>query len=200
MKNSSKASGDIEKPDQILSESSSPSDAAGGKADAVESREQSASKLVDNFALWSGAAGLIPIPVVDLAAIGGLQLQMVRRLSEVYGVPFSENSGKALIASLAGASIPTSSAIGAASVLKAIPFVGTVVSAFALPALSSGATYAIGKAFMLHFASGGTFLDFNPPDYREFIKAQKNMWSSKPTPVPATDDKVAGQQARAPSA
>jgi uncharacterized protein (DUF697 family) len=197
MKNSSKAPGDIEKPDQFVSESSSPSDAAGGKADAVESREQSSSKLVENFALWTGAAGLIPIPVVDLAAIGGLQLQMVRRLSEIYGVPFLENSGKALIASLAGASVPTSSAIGAASVLKAIPFIGTVISALTLPALSSAATYAIGKAFMQHFASGGTFLDFNPPDYQEFIKAQKNMWSSKPTRAPATDEKVTGQQAGA---
>jgi hypothetical protein len=28
-------------------------------------------------------------------------------------------------------------------------------------------------AFIQHFASGGTLLDFNPPDYREFIKAQK---------------------------
>jgi uncharacterized protein (DUF697 family) len=198
MKNNSKASGDIEKPD--ASENSAPSDAAGAKAGAAENREQTASKLVDNFALWAGAAGLIPIPFVDLAAIGGLQLQMVRRLSEIYGVPFSENSGKALIASLAGASIPTSSAIGAASVLKAIPFIGTVVTAFALPALSGGATYAIGKAFMQHFASGGTFLDFNPPDYREFIKAQKNMWSSKAAPAMTTDDKAANQQASAPTA
>jgi uncharacterized protein (DUF697 family) len=198
MKNNSKASDDIEKPD--ASKSSAPSDAAGAKAGAAENREQIASKLVDNFALCAGAAGLIPIPIVDLAAVGGLQLQMVRRLSEIYGVPFSENSGKALIASLAGASIPTSSAIGAASVLKAIPFIGSVVSAFALPALSSGATYAIGKAFMQHFASGGTFLDFNPPDYREFIKAQKNMWSSKAAPAKATDDKGAAQHANAPTA
>ena len=27
--------------------------------------------------------------------------------------------------------------------------------------------------------SGGTLLDFNPPDYREFVKAQKEMWNSR---------------------
>jgi uncharacterized protein (DUF697 family) len=178
-------------------ENSTPSDAAGAKAGAAESREQTASKLIENFSMWAGAAGIIPIPVADLAAIGGLQLQMVRRLSEIYDIPFSANRGKALIASLAGASIPTSSAMGAASVLKAIPLIGTVVSAFALPALSGTATYAIGKAFMQHFASGGTFLDFSPPDYREFIKAQKNMWSSRTTPAKTTDDKAAAQQAGA---
>ena len=75
-----------------------------------EERDQVASKLVDRFSLWSGAAGLIPIPLVDMAAVGGVQLQMLRRLSEIYGVPFSENRGKSIIASLAGAVIPASTA------------------------------------------------------------------------------------------
>jgi hypothetical protein len=69
--------------------------------------------------------------------------------------------------------------MGAASALKAIPVLGTITSAFVMPVLSAGATYAIGKAFIQHFASGGTLLDFNPPDYREFIKAQKEMWESR---------------------
>ena len=193
MKNQLKASDDTAKSGQVAMENAAPSGTA-------ENREQTASKLIDSFSMWAGAAGIIPIPIVDLAAIGGLQLQMVRRLSEIYDVPFSANRGKALIASLAGASIPTSSAMGAASVLKAIPFVGTIISTFALPALSGGATYAIGKAFMQHFASGGTFLDFNPPDYREFIKSQKNMWSSKTAPAKPADDNGAAQQASAPAA
>jgi hypothetical protein len=37
----------------------------------------------------------------------------------------------------------------------------------------------IGKVFIQHFASGGTLLDFNPPDYREFIKAQQERWSRR---------------------
>ena len=138
-----------------------------------------ASKLVNRFAIWSGVAGLIPLPVVDVVAIGGLQLQMLRRISQLYGVPFSENRGKAVIASLAGALIPASSGIGAASALKAVPFLGTLASGFVMPVLSAGATYAIGKAFIEHFSTGGTLLDFNPPDYREFVRAQKEMWDSR---------------------
>ncbi len=145
-------------------------------------REVMASKLVERFALWSGAAGLIPIPVVDALAVGGLQLQLLRRLSQIYGVPFSENRGKALLASLAGAMIPATSGIGAASLLKSVPILGTVAAVFVMPALSAGASYAIGKAFIQHFESGGTLLDFNPPDYREFIKAQKEMWDSRSRP------------------
>lgn len=146
---------------------------------AQENRNEVAAKLVDRFAIWSGVAGLIPVPIVDAVAVGGLQLQMLRRISQIYEVPFSDNRGKALIAALAGAMIPATSGIGAASVLKAVPMVGTIVGGLVMPVLSAGATYAIGKAFIQHFASGGTLLDFNPPDYRDFVKTQKEMWESR---------------------
>lgn len=144
-----------------------------------ERRDKLAGQVIDRFALWSGAAGFIPMPGVDLLAVGGVQVQLLRRLSQIYGVPFSENRGKALIASLAGSAIPATSAAGAASALKVVPIVGTVVSTFIMPVLSAGATYAVGKAFAKHFESGGTLLDFNPPDYRELIKAQKEKWRSR---------------------
>lgn len=145
-----------------------------------EDRDEAASKVVDRFTLWSGAAGLIPVPVVDIVAVGGVQLEMLRRISEIYGVPFSDNRGKSILASLAGSVIPASTAAGGvSSALKAVPGVGTVIAAFTMPVFSAGATYVIGKVFIQHFASGGTLLDFNPPDYREFIKAQKEKWNAR---------------------
>jgi uncharacterized protein (DUF697 family) len=145
-----------------------------------EQRDELAAQVVDRFALYSGAAGLIPVPVVDVAAVGGVQLQMLRRLSEIYGVPFSDNRGKSIIASLAGALIPagtaTGTAVGVGSMLKGLPGIGTLIGAVTMPAFSAGATYAIGKLFIQHFASGGTLLDFNPPDYREFIKSHKERF------------------------
>ena len=146
-----------------------------------ENRTEHATKLVDRFAMWAGAAGVIPVPVVDLIAVGGLQLQMVRRLSQIYDVPFAENRGKALITSLVGTLIPTSSGLGAAEFLKAIPIIGSAIGALITPALAAGMTYAIGKVFMQHFESGGTLLDFNPPDYREFLKGQRDMWVNRKT-------------------
>ncbi len=132
-------------------------------------------KLAERFSVWSAVAGTIPVPFVDLAAVGGVQIQMLRRISQIYDVPFSENRGKVLIAGLAGSMIPATSVIGATSMAKTVPIVGTAISFVAMPALSAGATYAIGMAFIQHFASGGTLLDFDPPDYREFIKAQKHL-------------------------
>jgi uncharacterized protein (DUF697 family) len=151
-------------------------------------RDELASKLVDRFSLWSGAAGLIPVPIVDVAAVGGVQLQMLRRLSEIYDVPFTENRGKSIIASLAGSLIPastaTTTAMGVGSLMKGLPGIGTAIGALSMPVFSAGATYVIGKVFIQHFASGGTLLDFNPPDYREFIKAQKEKLGIRSAAVP----------------
>jgi len=154
-------------------------EASAASSDAPEDRGASAAKLVDRFAIWSGVAGLVPLPVIDVVAVGGLQVQMLRRLSQVYNVDFSANRGKSLIAALAGSMIPATSGIGAASTLKFVPVIGTIAAVFVMPVLSAGATYAIGKAFIQHFESGGTLLDFNPPDYREFVKSQKEMWESR---------------------
>ena len=56
--------------------------------------------------------------------------------------------------------------------IKGIPGIGTAISALTMPTLSVGATFAIGMAFIQHFASGGTLLDFDPPDYKEFLKVE----------------------------
>jgi uncharacterized protein (DUF697 family) len=137
-------------------------------------RDVSAAKLVDRFALWSGAAALIPLPLVDMAAVGGLQLRMLSRLSGIYGIPYSENRAKAIMASFAGTLIPASAAPAAASVLKSFPGIGTAIAALTMPTFSAGATYMIGRAFIQHFASGGTLLDFDPPDYRKFVSTLRD--------------------------
>jgi uncharacterized protein (DUF697 family) len=160
-----------------------------------EKRNELAMRLVNRFTAWAGVAGFIPLPVVDAFAVGGLQVQMLRRLSQIYDEPFSENRGKALVAALAGSLIPETSAIGAVSLVKAMPVVGTIAGGIAMPALSAGATFAIGRAFIQHFQSGGTLLDFNPPDYREFIKSQKEMWESGRKTTGAHSDSLSGGDA-----
>jgi len=160
------------------------SESATGSAEVTDSpRDQRALEVVNRFSLWSGAAGFIPIPLVDVATVGGVQLMMLRRLSEIYDVPFSENRGKSVIASIAGSVLPASTATTGAmtvgSLVKAVPGFGWVVGAVTMPALSAGATYVVGRVFIQHFASGGTLLDFNLPDYREFIKVQKEKFAAR---------------------
>ncbi len=163
----------------------SPSRSKAGAA-ADSDRRSRATKVVERFSFWSGVAGLLPIPFVDLAAVAALQIQMLRLISRVYDVPFSENRGKALIAGIAGTVIPVSTGVGMASVVKSIPIAGTAVGVLVTPALAVAATYAIGMVFIQHFASGGTLLDFEPPNYREFISREMQSHlgrSSKTTPA-----------------
>jgi uncharacterized protein (DUF697 family) len=140
-----------------------------------DERKTRARKLVERFSLWSGVAGMLPVPALDLAAVGAVQIQMLLRISQIYGVPFSKNRGKAIIASLAGTMIPVSAGLGMASTIKSVPVAGTAIGAITTPALSVAATYVIGMAFIEHFSRGGTLLDFEPPDYREFIKAEMDL-------------------------
>jgi len=145
---------------------------SSSRVKAADDRRSRATKVVERFSFWSGVAGLLPIPFVDLAAVAAVQIQMLRLISRIYDVPFSENRGKALIAGLFGTVIPVSAGVGMASVVKGIPIAGTAVGALVTPALAVAATYAIGKVFIQHFASGGTLLDFEPPNYREFISRE----------------------------
>jgi uncharacterized protein (DUF697 family) len=159
--------------DLLLATPATATATATATADSVDAAatKSRARKLVERFSLYSGVAGLLPVPVVDVAAVGGVQLQMLRRISQLYDVPFSKNRGKAIVASLAGTMIPASTGLGVASMAKSVPVAGTAIGAMTAPALSVGATYVIGMAFVEHFARGGTLLDFDPPDHREFIKA-----------------------------
>jgi uncharacterized protein (DUF697 family) len=135
-----------------------------------EKERHRALKLVERFAFWAGAAGAIPVPGLDLAGVGAVQVQMVRRLADMFDIEFSQSRGKALIAAIGGAVITGSSGLGAASLTKTIPVLGPAVSSIAVPTLAAGATYAIGIAFIEHFASGGTLLNFDFQQVRAAIR------------------------------
>jgi uncharacterized protein (DUF697 family) len=104
---------------------------------------------------------------------------MIRRLAKVYNIPFSKDKGKHFIASLAGSGIPVAIGGTLTSLIKLIPIIGQTTGALAMPAISGAMTYAVGKVFMQHFASGGTFLNFDPEEvkayYAEMLKEGKKV-------------------------
>jgi len=139
-------------------------------------QDTTAREIVKRYSMYSAAAGLIPMPWVDMAAITAVQLKMLAELGKVYNVPFESDRVKPIVASLLRAYASTEIGYGAgASLLKAIPLVGGVLSAVSVPAFASGFTYAVGKVFITHFASGGTFLDFNPDETRAFFATKPTV-------------------------
>jgi uncharacterized protein (DUF697 family) len=129
-----------------------------------EERNTIADKSILNHVLWSMGAGMIPISLVDILAVSGVQLDMIHQLCKVYDVDFNETEGKAYISSLVGSSLPR---IGA-SLIKMLPVVGTFMGGVSMIVLSGASTYALGEVFKKHFASGGTFLDFEVDRFKKY--------------------------------
>jgi uncharacterized protein (DUF697 family) len=112
---------------------------------------------------------LMPLPLVDLLAISGIQLNLLRKIASVYHIPFFTDVVKNLLASLLGSSVPIFIAPGVAvSLSKTIPIIGLTAGVLTMPVLAGASTYAVGKVFIQHFASGGTFLTFDPKKVRDF--------------------------------
>lgn len=138
----------------------------------VGTKEEEAQKVVKNYMLWSMGAGLIPYPIVDLVAISGIQLKMLSDISKLYDVEFTESRGKSIVGALLGGVASMNLAVVGASFTKFIPAIGTVLGMVSLPIFAAAATYAVGKVFIMHFASGGTLLTFNPDEVRDYFQEQ----------------------------
>lgn len=133
-------------------------------------RLRSAERIVQDHVLLATAAGFIPGPGIDLAAGFAVQAALLGRLSKLYGVSYSENVGKGVVMSLASSLGGLGAGMIGSSVIKLVPLVGTVAGSIGLPVTMGAFTYALGKVFIAHFESGGTFIDFNPKAYGEYFR------------------------------
>ncbi len=135
-------------------------------------RDQKAMALVNSFLPWSAGASLVPIPGVDMLALTALELRMLAKLSEMYGVTFMENGVKNIVSSLIATVVSTNLGASLGSLMKLVPVVGSLASLAAMPGMYSAATYAIGRVFVTHFEAGGTFLDFDPKRNRAYFTSE----------------------------
>lgn len=105
-----------------------------------------ASGTVNKFAAWSAAVAMIPVPFFVLTVLVGLQLQLLRRLSKLRGVPFSRYLVRSIAASLAGSFIATlvgDEVLG--SLVKIVPIVGPLLGVLALPFAAAATTWLLGR-------------------------------------------------------
>lgn len=122
------------------------------------------------YHVW-GAIGvsLVPIPLVDLVALTGVQVNLLRVLAKQYKIPFSKDPVTKILSVLVGSTTPVAFGVPlAASLVKFIPFLGEAAAIITLPIIAGASTYAVGKVFIQHFASGGTFLTFNPEKVKAY--------------------------------
>ncbi len=127
--------------------------------------------IIKRNTLWALGAGALIFPWVDFAAAVAVQLKMLKELSDLYGVKFTQDLARKLVLSLLMSSGGSLVGLSAASALKAIPVVGSVLGLATFPLAAAAFTNAVGRVFLLHFETGGTLLDFDPKKVQEhFIR------------------------------
>lgn len=161
-------------------------------------RKKHADTVIRNHVIWSMGAGFIPILIADVFAVSALQLDMIRQLCKVYDIDFEETRGKALVTSLTSATLAR---LGARSIVKLIPGIGSYIGGMTVSAFAGASTFALGEVFKLHFESGGTILDFDPDRVRRFYrdKFEKGKdvvkdWSKDDLENTDIDDEVAEEE------
>ncbi len=142
-------------------------------------RSNEALHVIKNHAITAMGVGILPTPGLDLIALTAVQLNLLRKLGNLYGQSFSEEAGKKFIGALVGGYLPLAVVAPVASILKFIPGVGVAAGVLAQSVSAGASTYAIGKIFSQHFETGGSFLNFEPAKvqakFREQVQEGKDF-------------------------
>jgi small GTP-binding protein domain len=111
-------------------------------------RRIAAQRVIRNATLMSLAAGLEPIPFVDIPILLGTQIRLVLRLAALYGESMEEEAARKhareLIATIAGG---LSLRYLAQQAAKAVPFGGDFVAG----AIAGAATWSIGEVALQYY-------------------------------------------------
>lgn len=152
------------------------------------SLSESADKVVYDHVALAMASGFIPVPILDLAGLGGIQLKMIHKLGSLHAEhpdsdhitnPFPDNMGKAgAMTAITALSTPGMAAIGS-SLLKAIPVIGPIVGSFTFHGYAGASTYALGKVFHQHFSDGGTLESFEASKFKDVFNRLLNKYKSE---------------------
>jgi uncharacterized protein (DUF697 family) len=118
-------------------------------ADPLAARRRAlARRIVDRHKNYAAMGGLVPLPAANIASVTAINLRMVKRLSELYGVPFQRDRTRSLIIALIAGAVPTGAGLAASSTLMWI-IPGGLVWGLGAAALTAGAlTRGIGLVFV----------------------------------------------------
>ena len=148
-----------------------PDDAPSSEAVLPPGRRRDAMRLVRRHMAMSAAAGVLPLPAVDVAAAVGVQVNLLRALSRLYAVKFDATLARQLVLALLGGGGSVLLALPAASAMKAVPVVGNAASLLLSPTFATLSCYGTGQAFVRHFEAGGTLENFIPATNAEPVAA-----------------------------
>lgn len=141
-------------------------------AASMQNRHITAKNIVKTHMMAGMSLGLVPAPLFDVAALTGVQMNMLRTLSKYYEIDFDEQKSKALLTSLLSGSVPVLTVISLSSFAKLIPGIGTLAGGVSMTVLSGAVIYATGQVLIKHFDLGGTLEDFDGKYWHAYFKQE----------------------------
>lgn len=137
-------------------------------------RRTAAQRIIRNSTLVSLAAGLEPIPLVDIPILLGTQIRLVLRIAALYGEPMDTEDARKHARELM---VTIASGAGfrylAEQAAKAVPFGGDFVAG----AIAGAATWAIGQVALEYYEGGkklqpGRLRQIYSESYRRFRQSR----------------------------
>ncbi len=161
-------------------------------------RREAAQRIIRNATLVSLAAGLEPIPLIDIPILLGTQIRLVLRMAALYGEPMNSadtaRHARELVVTMAGG---LGLRLLAEQAAKAVPFGGDLVAGL----IAAAATWSIGEVALEYYESGkklsaGTVRQRTNEVYRRFRQentaegSQKEVLANRTTPALLNESKV----------
>lgn len=151
--------------------------------------ERMALPYIIAYSSLAAAAGVLPVPWIDLLILPGIQTRMVHEIAEVFGQDFDRKHFLELAGSLGMGMILRQAT---REVTKLIPFVGSVASG----ALAAASTFALGKAVCYYY---GQVRQGHIPEskelrryYREQLSLAEHHWGRQGGPLASQASKGGG--------
>ena len=151
-------------------------------------KDRKADEIITGHVVWSLGAGLMPVPLFDIAAVTAVQMDMLKQMAELYEADFSKATGKTFVSALTGS---TFARIGA-PVIKAVPGLSTVVGGVSMSVMSGASTYAVGQVARSYFQSKGSLVDVDidwaKDTYADLLEKGKKIVADIENEKPSSND------------
>lgn len=129
-------------------------------------KDDAADSVIRNHALLAAGAGLIPVPGMDVAAVTGIQINMIRKLSEIYQVPFDATDVRTILSATATTGLSKLVSYAVNSYTSLFSEFGSFSDNLTHGLVAGAATFGTGEIIQAHFEKGGNMLNLN---YTHFI-------------------------------
>ncbi|WPZ32681.1 DUF697 domain-containing protein [Thalassobaculum sp. OXR-137] len=129
-----------------------------------------ANQIVATYSAISAGVGIVPVAVIDIAGLAAVQLTMLSKLADAYGVKYSGNLGRTILSAILGSLIPTSLKVSTIGLIRSVPLFGPLLGLVTMPAYCWSVTYAIGTVFTELFERDGDLENLDVEDTKAQVK------------------------------